>query len=548
MSKNIELDDNYRSIISGKIPGPELVIGLVGAVGANLSNLVEDLTACLTRYKYTTQEIHVSDLIDNFTTIPPFDKKNHFERTHALMTAGDNARRDTGNNAILALAVADQIHGYRLEQKGVSQPISRHAFIVNSVKHPAEVAALRQIYGTAFLLIGVYVKVEHRSRYLMRSKKLTKAESKSLMTRDEAEGTDYGQKTRDTFHLSDFFVHLVPGDGSAQVKTQATLKRFLEIVFGHPFKTPTFDEYAMFMAFAAAVRSSDLSRQVGAVIGRDDDILASGANECPRAGGGTYWPYVTNSHSVEDIQGGREYTLGHDTNDINKIEIIRNAIAAMKETWVNSASDRISASGWSKLESALEDSSIQDITEYGRVVHAEMTALLTCARNGTSSRQAALYVTTFPCHNCAKHIIAAGINRVVYVEPYPKSKALDFHRDSAIAGFVSEKKKGDHRVVFEPFVGVGPRLFYDLFSMKQGSGYPLKRKDKRTGKILTWDEKVGILRIPELPWSYLEREIISVKIMKQHLKGKSDGKAKEDKSTKAKAKPTSAAVRKKKGR
>ena len=34
-----------------------------------------------------------------------------------------------------------------------------------------------------------------------------------------------------------------------------------------------------------------------------------------------------------------------------------------------------------------------------------------------------MYVTTFPCHNCAKHIIAAGLERVVYLEPYPKSRA-----------------------------------------------------------------------------------------------------------------------------
>jgi deoxycytidylate deaminase len=217
----------------------------------------------------------------------------------------------------------------------------------------------------------------------------------------------------------------------------------------------------------------------------------------------------------------------------------------MKKTWMETSSDRISEKGWAQLEAALEDSPIQDITEYGRVVHAEMTALLTCARNGVSCCNATLYVTTFPCHNCAKHIIAAGIERVVYVEPYPKSKALNFHSDSAVGGFASEKNENDNRVIFEPFVGVGPRRFFDLFSMKQGSGYPLKRKDKKTGKILTWDEKDGIMRIPELPWSYLQREVISVNIMKQHLKGEKNGQPKEDKSREVKANRRSTAKRKK---
>lgn len=530
MEIEAELDENFKSILSGRIPGSELVIGLVGAVGANLSNIVEDLVACLEEHDYTSQEIHVSDLIESFTTIGSFNKDSYFERTNAFMTAGDTARKDTNNNAILALAVVDHIHAYRvvLEERGES--ISRHAFILNSLKHPDEVAALRRIYGAGFILIGVYVKIEKRKYYLERIKKLTSSESRELMERDEAEGPEYGQKTRDTFHLSDFFVHFMAGDLSEQLKTQKTLGRFLDIVFGHPYKTPIFDEYAMFMAFAAAARSSDLSRQVGAVIAKDDDILASGANECPRSGGGTYWPCVNDMHVVEDIEGGREYTLGHDTNDKTKDQIVSDSVERMQVAWKENGNEDIDKDGWELLKTALEDSTIDDITEYGRVVHAEMTALLTCARNGISCRDATLYVTTFPCHNCAKHIIAAGINRVVYVEPYPKSKALEFHEDSAFAGFDSERAAGENRVVFEPFVGVGPRRFFDFFSMKQGSGYQLKRKDKETGNTLTWDKKDGIMRLPEFPWSYLDREKIAVKIMKQHLKGEVDESPEEDRS------------------
>ena len=41
---------------------------------------------------------------------------------------------------------------------------------------------------------------------------------------------------------------------------------------------------------------------------------------------------------------------------------------------------------------------------------------------------------------------------MVYVEPYPKSKAAEFHDDSLVLGF--SNKEGVVR--FEPFVGVGP--------------------------------------------------------------------------------------------
>ena len=65
-----------------------------------------------------------------------------------------------------------------------------------------------------------------------------------------------------------------------------------------------------------------------------------------------------------------------------------------------------------------------------------------------------LYTTTFPCHNCTRHIVAAGISRVVYVKPYPKSLAFQLHYDS-----ISLEEKGwsrpgvqgcRNKVAFEP--------------------------------------------------------------------------------------------------
>lgn len=40
-----------------------------------------------------------------------------------------------------------------------------------------------------------------------------------------------------------------------------------------------------------------------------------------------------------------------------------------------------------------------------------------------------MFTTTFPCHICAKHIIAAGIKAVYYIEPYEKSLAIELHDD-----------------------------------------------------------------------------------------------------------------------
>lgn len=77
-------------------------------------------------------------------------------------------------------------------------------------------------------------------------------------------------------------------------------------------------------------------------------------------------------------------------------------------------------------------------------------------------------------------------------------------------------KVGVDNVVFEPFVGVGPRSFFNLFSMNSGSGYPIKRKNKN-GAVVDWSEENGRLRMQMLPCSYLERETLAANLVKEYL-------------------------------
>lgn len=166
------------------------------------------------------------------------------------------------------------------------------------------------------------------------------------------------------------------------------------------------------------------------------------------------------------------------------------------------------------VEKALSRSPIRDITEYGRAVHAEMEALLFCARNTVDTRRATLYTTTFPCHNCAKHIIAAGIRRVVYVEPYPKSKAFEFHNDA-----ISPNENPNSEIVaFVPFVGIGPRKFFDLFSMRLSAGFEIERKNK-DGAILDWKFEQSNVRMQMLPCSYLEKETRATQKFAEYKEG-----------------------------
>jgi len=94
--------------------------------------------------------------------------------------------------------------------------------------------------------------------------------------------------------------------------------------------------------------------------------------------------------------------------------------------------------------------------------------------------------------------------RVVYIEPYEKSKAPVFHDEAILLGF--EEDSTNQKVKFQPFVGIGPRRFFDLFSMHYSSGYDLVRKEK-DGSLKQWDLKSSQLRLRMWPRSYLEHEL-----------------------------------------
>jgi len=475
----------------------ELIFGVVSAVGTDTERVIRSLKDRLKLFRYDVVEIKVSSLLSSSATT----KETEYERIRRLMGCGDHLRKETNDNSILALGVTKKI----AEQRGAAT--GRKAYIVNSLKHPDEVDFLRKIYGQGFYLLGIHADSKRRNKYLSEDKGLTPTQAEELIDIDEDENVTYGQRTRDTFHKADFFINL--GSNDDQVKH--SLDRFLELIFAHPYKTPTFDEFAMFMAFSSSVRSGDLSRQVGAVLAKNSQIIAMGANDCPQFGGGLYWAKMDKSGEITDAPSGKDFTRGQDSNKAEQKNIIDDIAGKISKV------DGLEKKHLSKITEILSDSRIGDLTEFGRVVHAEMETLLSCARSGIDASGAVLYCTTFPCHNCAKHIIAAGVSRVVYVEPYPKSKALDFHEDSIFLKEELESEVPENFVAFEPFTGVGARRFLDLFSMSLGDGSKLRRKDKE-GNVLEWDRNKANLRVTLLPCSYRDLEKEATKCFDEALK------------------------------
>lgn len=466
----------------------ELVFGLVGAAGTRLDVLSLELQHRLSNLGYKTVDIRLSPLLEHFTGWTVQTGTSEFDRITHHQDMGNAFRRQSKNGDALARAGIGEIRAERAKISGGSDnPAPAHAYIIDQLKHPDEVDLLRQVYGTSFLLIAGHAPRDLRKKDLanVMAQKACKPdkghefEGKALtvIERDEKEDDDFGQNVLDTYPKADFFANLGGQSGEWAVG------RFVNLLFGHPFHTPSPDEYAMYLASAASLRSSDDNRQVGAVIvnhnpehgkSKNAVIVAVGMNEVPRGGGGFYWDQDSPDHRdqiEEDRANGIK--LGALAELIERI---------MHQQWLNETISAKSAIVIARdLFPKLKGTQFLNIGEFSRPVHAEMAALIDAARRGVAVDGHSMYVTTFPCHNCAKHIIAAGIRKVIYLEPYPKSRTEHLYGEEITLETLPGKEE-DGKVAFSAFTGIAPRQYQQLFSMSE-------RGAKKGNSLIKWNAK-----------------------------------------------------------
>lgn len=439
---------------------PEMVFGFIGPVGAGVSTTARLVKDCISdEYSYEVYFLKISELIKRNKDLIGFDRPvpdKGNSRIEALQDIGSGLRGKFGSDylaakAIEIIAVERAAGGY--EDAALATPKERRAVtIIDSIKNEAEAQLLREVYGSAFWLIGVFANEDLRKRRL-ETDGVSASEIQRIIDRDSHEGPDHGQDVRDTFILSDYFIN---NNSDELGKLRASISRFLEVVFSTSIFTPTQDEKCMASAQHAAAGSSCLSRQVGAVVADiRGSIIGTGWNEVPKAGGGTY----SNGCSGLDA---RCFKYGNEKcrNDQYKDEMFNEVSELATEFG-------LPLKGRSDFYVALRQTRIKALTEFSRSVHAEMAAIIDVVRSGGGTIQdSTLYVTTFPCHNCARHIIFSGISRIVYIEPYPKSLALHLHGDALSDLSKSNAAVTDSKVRLEPFEGVGPARYYAAFLRK----------------------------------------------------------------------------------
>ncbi|MCD6513032.1 MAG: cytidine/deoxycytidylate deaminase family protein [Thermoplasmata archaeon] len=138
---------------------------------------------------------------------------------------------------------------------------------------------------------------------------------------------------------------------------------------------PSFDEYFMEIAKIVAKRSTCTRRQVGAVIVKDNHILATGYNGVPKG-----FKHCDETGCLREELGVPE----------------------------------------------------GERHELCRGLHAEQNAIIQAAVFGISIRGATIYVTHFPCSVCAKMLVNAEIKEIVYMEDYPDELSKEILKESNI--------------------------------------------------------------------------------------------------------------------
>lgn len=483
-------DDSNKNAIEkvSSRQSQELLIGLCGLIGAGMNSVRNCLEKELIDLGYEIEHIHLSSLIKKYF-FPDEPELKGYKRYIRYQELGNIVREAHGPQILAEAAISEIAEIQKKAQIAEGKQDDKDwkfqkkvAYIIDQVKNPSEVELLRMVYQHNFYYIGVIRSETERKRNL-RDESILKHEVDDLIHKDRKSNGDNGQQTEKAILDADFYIR---NTQSHYASLSEKINRFISLIHGVNGLTPSLNEKGMFYAYTSSLQSACLSRQVGAaILDKDGNIIATGRNDVPKFKGGLY--------SYEDK--GKDYRCIHKGskcyNDIYKNKIKENikdiiskelgiehnktkryfsedTVSKPNQTDINikeidpsSCDLELSEELVNRIsDSIYKKSGLGSLIEFSRSIHAEMDAITSLARiSGANTKGKILFTTTYPCHNCARHIVASGIESVIYIEPYEKSLALELH-DDAIVDNVDDATS---KLAFTTFEGVAPRRYQKFF-------------------------------------------------------------------------------------
>ncbi|HZT74128.1 MAG TPA: deaminase [Terriglobales bacterium] len=315
-----------------------MVLGLTGANGSGKTTLADHLKAKGFTYLSLSDELRAE--LERLGL--PATREN-------LIAKGNELRRQFGT-AVLAERTMARMHPDR-------------NYVVDSIRHPAEIEALRRLPRFRLLHIEAPIAVRYERARARGGARVPKsfAEFEELERRERGGAGPDAQNLDAAAAMADATLANDGALGEFLARAETRISAWLQNQ-----ARPDWDEYFLRIARIVALRSNCIKRQVAAVIVKDRRIISTGYNGTPRG--------VANCN-----QGGCPRC---------------NALA----------------DSGTRLDECV-------------CSHGEENAIVQAAYHGIAIKGATLYSTFSPCLQCTKMIINAGIREVVYNADYPLGAA-----------------------------------------------------------------------------------------------------------------------------
>ncbi|MHC4112205.1 MAG: deaminase [Planctomycetota bacterium] len=372
-----------------------LVIGLTGSFGSGCGEACDYLEKRgFNRFSLTTQ---IKEEAEKRKINNP-DRRDY-------QNIGDQLREANGND-FLALEVIYKIN-----------KVQNNLIVIKSIRNHHEVIRFRKDLKKFFLF---NVDAEKNIRFeRCKADYTSKSDFGDDDERDSGQGQpEHGQHVRLCVDRADVVIN---NDSSVE-DLHEKIDRYLGLIMQPAKNKPIPHETNMCQACNESTYTGCIKRAVGAVITKNNHIIASGYNDSPDGQVScTNLKYCYRNHARQCPKCGTSFQT-----------ILRVC---------NKCGEGIEKEKLAELEKNLD---------LCRAIHAEERAILQVAKIGGESLEGAtLYTTTFPCLLCAKKIVEVKIREVRYIDPYPFREAYKMLKDSG----VSLKK----------FEGVKSRAFAQLY-------------------------------------------------------------------------------------
>jgi len=475
-------------LISNKVDNPkyEQVLRILNGISAD-KELLENIDK-LRKKEITLSNVTSEDYIayDNYLdnikdAMEEFKNTIKLEtRIELLQNMGDNVRRcgnpfddneklvDHKYVTVLAQEANNLIKYYKNRNDGKS---NTH-FVIDAFRNPHEVEYFRYRYSE-FYLMSITANINTRST--------RKHYDSKIDDRDSGKAIDaidiHKQNVSKCVYLSDIQIDNSLNDDDHS-SFQRKLLYYAALIQAPGCVPPTTHELFMSQAYGLSLKSTCISRQVGAVIvGGNGYVVGAGWIDVGEGQIGC------GLRRIADIQGTDNDDLP--LHPVPESEF-RSELAKREPHECFCFKDEYSKYEIKKKISSFKFISKTEMDEIGvtekqvgeiaklqakkikikrlefcRALHAEENALLQSAKiGGVGVRGGTIYTTYFPCELCSKKIYQSGLQEIIYTEPYPDSVAQDvILRD------------GTRNIKLTPFEGVKSHSFFRLYKA------PLDKKE-----------------------------------------------------------------------